>query len=444
MRIKLFLALMPVISFTTVPAPIVTTVQPAHEVEFKSVEYINEMGALLTSNCMVEALYPGVEKQRRSKCLRGNALRQDLENDRCVAITLNTLMGKGITEDVTYKKFNVAPFTHIIFDEIHLCNIKQLQYIHQFIQAHSDKLIFATGDGFQNKPIEEGCAYERPYYDHCVNSLFPRRVQLSIPKRIEPEYAEKFCSIFDRLKTSTDDSARKLVRAEFPPKPFNEWIPDATPNVTYLNNTAAILNSRYTDVTGVGEHKVLCKEHLSISSDKIKYKFYTNTTYNAVVHNHRTILILIKGGHIQLPHTAKVSAMDVYKHHFAPPNAQTCYSLQGLTIGPKINIFDTACPYVDKHWLITTLSRATTLDISIYNNSIQMPTSLAKRVESYKTQDINRFGDISAYDKQYITPAWIVDHLGNARLCIVESTLRTRGRWTELITFSLTPPQTAH
>eukprot|EP00026_Physarum_polycephalum_P011576 Phypoly_transcript_11811.p1 GENE.Phypoly_transcript_11811~~Phypoly_transcript_11811.p1 ORF type:complete len:127 (+),score=8.94 Phypoly_transcript_11811:289-669(+) len=90
--------------------------------------------------------------------------------------------------------------------------------------------------------------------------------------------------------------------------------------------------------------------------------------------------------------------MDVYKHHFAPPNARTCYSLQGLTIGPKINIFDTACPYVDKHWLITTLSRATTLDI-----------------KSYKTQDINRFGDISAYDKQYITPAWIVDHLGNAR-----------------------------
>lgn len=222
------------------------------------------------------------------------------------------------------------------------------------------------------------------------------------------------------MKSSDDQSARKLVKKFFPPKPFSEWIPDNTPNVVYLNNTATLLNSKYPNIydhtTYSSTFTVLCKQHLVVTgtltnSGKKPIKYYTNTLYTVVYHPNSPMIAPL--GNTDPAQFVKISK-PIYEKHFAPPHARTCYSLQGLTVGPSINVFDINLPLVDKHWLITALSRATTLDIRIYNNPVEMPSKLANRIESYKQQDLARFGIIIG---DYITPAWILARLSSP-ICI--------------------------
>ena len=79
------------------------------------------------------------------------------------------------------------------------------------------------------------------------------------------------------------------------------------------------------------------------------------------------------------------------------PYANTCDSVQGLSIDNKITIFDCNTPYVDRYFIWTALTRSTDLNnVQIYKHSKEEVMSLKRswvrlyfnqKIQGYKQQD---------------------------------------------------------
>ena len=87
----------------------------------------------------------------------------------------------------------------------------------------------------------------------------------------------------------------------------------------------------------------------------------------------------------------------IFWEYFSYPYAQTCHSIQGLTIDKKITIFDCNTCYVDRYFIWTAITRATNLnDISIFEHTERELNNLCIskvkqyfgfKIENYKLQD---------------------------------------------------------
>ena len=79
------------------------------------------------------------------------------------------------------------------------------------------------------------------------------------------------------------------------------------------------------------------------------------------------------------------------------PYANTCDSVQGLSIDNKITIFDCKTPYVDRYFIWRALTRSTDLNnVQIYEHSKEEVMSLKRswvrlyfnqKIQGYKQQD---------------------------------------------------------
>jgi hypothetical protein len=170
-------------------------------------------------------------------------------------------------------------------------------------------------------------------------------------------------------------------------------------NVVYFNSTANEVNKRVHKI--YKSKKVLCKSHLKIGG----YKFYVNTEYTYL----RKAAGTKKPSVVLQDDEGKEVVLDTetFKSKFKLPYARTCHSLQGLTIGNYMNLFNCAScennPMLSKSWLITALSRCRTLNIRIYSGGdLEQPISLgsieeklAKKIENYAEQDRKRGMDPS-------------------------------------------------
>ena len=238
--------------------------------------------------------------------------------------------------------------------------------------------------------------------------MFPKYIKLHIPKCICAEDRPRFCSIFDCLKSASDDDCAAIVQEEFPICKFSDYKPTGS-NVVFLNNTMTMINSLYPPIDVVGVHTVLCHTHLSMCKSNKKIRMHTNTLYTAAYHNEACIVIATQDSIL-----TQING-STYRKHFCAPHARTCYSLQGMTVGTSLNVFDTKYHMVDKRWLITALSRCTTLDIHVWDNPIVPPSNVASRINGYKQQDTN--SNRLWHEPSYITPNWIINRLAGSCIC---------------------------
>jgi hypothetical protein len=117
------------------------------------------------------------------------------------------------------KKFDDSPFDVIVFDEIFLNNIRMLAKIKKYAEDNPDKIVCATGDTTQNKPVEvwSDIIDHKEYAKHCISVIFPNQINLTENKRLKEE-ADKL-----KLKHLKEDM-------------FNEAIPPKTTINKYFRN----------------------------------------------------------------------------------------------------------------------------------------------------------------------------------------------------------------
>ena len=77
----------------------------------------------------------------------------------------------------------------IIFDEIYKNDLSMLTKIKRYSENNPDKLIYATGDTSQNKPVNmlSSEIEHKIYAYHCVSIIFQNQINLSFNKRLKTE-----------------------------------------------------------------------------------------------------------------------------------------------------------------------------------------------------------------------------------------------------------------
>ena len=88
-----------------------------------------------------------------------------------------------------------------------------------------------------------------------------------------------------------------------------------------------------------------------------------------------------------------INKLDLFKL----PYCNTCHSVQGMSINEKLTLFDIDSPYVDRNFIWTCITRATSLkNIQIFKNTEKQNESLRQsklkqyftdKLRSYKFQD---------------------------------------------------------
>jgi hypothetical protein len=89
-----------------------------------------------------------------------------------------------MNDEDNHKKFDHSEYDVIVFDEIYLSAIQKLSKIKQFCKDNPNKIIIATGDTCQLKPIEEytNTKKYKEYADECINQIFNFEIYLKINK----------------------------------------------------------------------------------------------------------------------------------------------------------------------------------------------------------------------------------------------------------------------
>jgi hypothetical protein len=114
------------------------------------------------------------------------------------------------------------------------------------------------------------------------------------------------------------------------------------------------------------------------------------------------------------------------KKYFRLSYANTCHSVQGLSINEKITIFNSNIDsHVDRHYLWTALTRATDFNnVSIFIHGQAEVERLSKsrlmryfnnKIASYKSQDAKKGRSIT--DADYITAEWIMTFYSYNKTC---------------------------
>ena len=112
------------------------------------------------------------------------------------SITYHKLFGLSIRNDnENTNKIDLGNCDCICFDEIGLCNFRELTNIYRFINDHQDKLIIATGNSDQNTPFTHKLNnYEdnmKEYLITCRNILFLIKLRYILMNEVKQKMTNK-------------------------------------------------------------------------------------------------------------------------------------------------------------------------------------------------------------------------------------------------------------
>ena len=94
-----------------------------------------------------------------------------------------------MNDDEVIAKFDDSIYDVIVFDEIYFADIQMLTRIKKYSETKLDKIIIATGDTNQLETVEQlsnTISFEE-YSDHCINTIFPNSICLTINKRLQTD-----------------------------------------------------------------------------------------------------------------------------------------------------------------------------------------------------------------------------------------------------------------
>lgn len=389
----------------------------------------------LNSRILIKGTLPGVGKTTSVTNYKNhkilivppyNKLAQQLRIEGHNSVTLNMLLGfYGDGQDYkTWNGYNTDEFDCICYDEIMINPPKVLKKIDLFMKKHPEKKYLATGDVDQLQPIDfnpNNVKNKQMYLMECINQMFQHQITLKINKRLKTQsQREKLyqlkVDVFDLKKdvlTTLKNYGFKIINK------FSEI--DTLHNICYFNFRTDQVNEYVhkklvqksegaIKIKGVNYWvglELTCKQHYKEKGRKL----FKNTTYNIMAINDKqfTIKAVVENTTFTFP-ISKLS-------YFSLPYANTCHSVQGISIDDKMTIFDVNTPYVDRYFVWTALTRARDLEnVKIFQHSKEETQELhrrkvlqylTKKVEDYKKQD--KVAKREFVKEDYIDADWIND-----------------------------------
>ena len=290
------------------------------------------------------------------------------------AATINEFFGFGIDENVKINKFDDSSYDVIVFDEILFSDVSNLRRIKNYVDNNQNKIIVATGDVDQLKPISSYSNTKefKSYANECINLIFPNEIYLYMNKR---------------LKTTQDRDKLKQMKADI----FNEDIPvdyiinkysKFTQDIKQSNKNIAYRNETCKNVSNAIRHK-LNKKHDYELGEVLICRKYTKIGKHVLHVNFEYTIIGISDKMIKLSDDAAVRrnernrqcgrdvdelpeefdvAKYIIKDSFIFNYCRTAHSIQGSSIDDSITIFDYKYEHVSREWLYVAITRATDLN----------------------------------------------------------------------------------
>jgi len=373
-----------------------------NNIEIKNEYDTNELKIIFDNHnrILIKGLYPGVGKSFAVLNYKGvkkilfvtpfNKLAQQTRVKGCDAITMNMLLGyygdgKDYVKTVTY---DISNYDCICFDEILINPPDILHKIDVFMNKNTDKKFIATGDVDQLQPINStanNVTDLSKYQLQCINHMFPNQITLKINKRLKTdEQRNKLYQLKKDIFNLKKDPLKTLKSYGFPTIHRYSQI-KTTQNICYFNprtirvnkyvhetlikppdkNVFTIENTKYWP--GL---EIVCKKHYK----KDGIRIFVNYTYEITFINKSQFSIkdIIEDKTFTFP-------IDVLSH-FQLPYANTCHSVQGLSLDGPITIFDVNTPYVDRYYVWTAITRATDFSlVTIFQHSKNEIQSLQKQ-----------------------------------------------------------------
>ena len=182
------------------------------------------------------------------------------------------------------KSFDCSEFNVFVFDEIYFNDIHILNRIKKFIDNNKDKIIIATGDSEQLKPVNDitnqDIDYDE-YMDSVMSQLFKHEIFLKINKRFKnKEDMERLEEFKKMLKDGININAVILNHFK-----YTDNINESENNIAYNNETCKNVSSAIrkklnkVDDYEIGEI-LICRKYINLK--KLKVKFQVNFKYKIV------------------------------------------------------------------------------------------------------------------------------------------------------------------
>lgn len=104
-------------------------------------------------------------------------------------MTVNSFFGINFG-DAKLEPFDYSYYDVIVFDEIYFSSLNTYWRIKQFVEQNKDsKIIIATGDTKQLKPVQEITNIQdyETYADHIINNIFQHNILLKECKKLHTQ-----------------------------------------------------------------------------------------------------------------------------------------------------------------------------------------------------------------------------------------------------------------
>ena len=377
-----------------------------------------------------------------------NKLCQKIKKDGFECITFHKLFGLSIYQKTEKKRklYNIDDYDCIVFDELFMYDIQQLQMIYRFILQHKKRII-ATGDIDQLQPFSN-VGYNNvkeinKYIKDIVNLLFPNQIELKIIKRFDNE-EDKIKMI--NIKNDIFNSSLKIMDI------FTKYNINIIDSFSYLKTTKNIsyFKSRADEINYFVHEQIIKQPYNAVEIENVKYwagleivckEYFKNK--NTTLHVNYTYVIeeiniednyfVIKDQNedeeyeFEIFNTNKKEEEICFlAKYFKLPYCSTCHSSQGDTIDEPITIFDCNSPYVDPNYIYTALTRVTSLkNITIFKhndneiknlNYCKLLQYFKIKINGYKHQD--KIANRSYDENEYITYDELFEQYKNQKQCV--------------------------
>ena len=353
-------------------------------------------------------------------CCETNEKVTATESEFINSITLNNLLGMGFdgSTESNKKPYDVTGIDRIVFDEIFLIDIFKLSRIKEYMTRYPNIKFGATGDPYQLSPVEEKLSVEnvKGYYIKIVYSLFPNQLNLQENKRCKTDEDRKI------MKEMTQEIRNLENKYEIYDicKKYGIKVIDNKHQITskrnitgtnltreWVNNT--IQQKYHKDNKYFVGMNLICRANLRSK----EYRTYVNYRYKIKEIKDKVFVLADSENEFE------ITTESIHKN-FELPYAQTCNSAQGASIDEPITIFDIDSFFVDKYWIYTAITRATSIEnITIYKGKVEdKRLELIKQVENMIVSHIHVDLDKGRETVgEYITVKWVLDTLKKVKTC---------------------------
>ena len=383
---------------------------------------------------LIKAKYPGSGKSFIAERMRDrgykvlfvcntNKLVQKYGDD---AKTANVFFGISFG-NAKLQPFDYSNYDVICFDEIYCHGQSVLNKIREFALKNTDKIIIATGDARQMKPIVDltNTQHHEVYANKCLNVIFKYTIDLQICKRLKTEDdKQKLSNIYDDIFVHKL-SILKIIDKYFK---YTDDITASNHNIAYLNHTCKEVSKRIREMQNkkneyeIGE-EVICREYIQLKDKKF------NVNFKYVIRHITDEVALLEN---VATNEKQFIPLNLLRKHFIFSYCFTAHSVQGASVDESITIFDYTHWRVDREWFWTCITRARDLNqvrFYRYSNDTEdifnkrcITNYLTRKIQTYKEQD--KAGKRPIDNDHYIDAEWMLERINSCcNRCGVDFTL---------------------